>query len=99
MHEFQEFPGFFVPLSLPDAAHLQAERHVVQAGHMREQRVALEHHRGAATHRRQVGDVRAMDQDVAVGHCLVPGDHPQRGGLAAAGWAEQAAIGGVRDSQ
>ena len=45
--------------SLADAAHPQAEGDVVQARQMREQRVALEHHRGAALRRRQVGDVAA----------------------------------------
>ena len=45
---------------------------------MREQRVALEHHRRAALRRRQVGDVRGAEEDVALVDALVAGDHAQR---------------------
>ncbi len=56
---------------------------------MRIQRIVLEHHRDVAILRRHVVDDVAADQDVAVGDILKPGDHPQRGGLAAAGGADQ----------
>ena len=36
----------------------------------------------------------AVDQDVALGDRLVPGDHAQRAGLAAAARAQQAAVAG-----
>ena len=66
---------------------------------MREQGVALEHHGGAAGDRRQADHALAVDPHVAAGGRLVPGDHAQDRGLAAAGRAEQAAIGAGRDGQ
>ena len=56
---------------------------------MRIQRVVLEHHRDVAVARRHVVDHVAADPDLAVGDLLQPGDHAQRGGLAAAGRADQ----------
>ena len=66
---------------------------------MRKQRVGLEHHRGAPLDRRQSGDVLAADHDLAGGRLLVPGNHPQDRGLAAAGGPEKAAIGAVGNLQ
>jgi hypothetical protein len=48
-----------VALGLVDALHLQAEGHVVEHAQMREKRVVLEHHRGAALGRGQRRDVLA----------------------------------------
>ena len=56
LHEVEKFARAPMPLGLGDAAHLQAECDVVQAVQMREQRVALKHHRRAALARRQAGD-------------------------------------------
>ena len=74
-----------VPLGLADAAHLEVEGDVVQHAQMREQGIALEHHGGAALHRRQrrPRSARRSGPSPSVG-CLVPGDHAQDGGLAAA---------------
>jgi hypothetical protein len=56
--------------------------------HVRVEGVGLEHHRHVALVRRQIGDVRPVEQ--ARGRRLLePGDHPQRRRLAAAGGAEQ----------
>ena len=71
MHQLQEIARPFMPLGLRHAAHLQTERHVVEAIQMREQSIALEHHRGAARHRRQIGHVLSVDQNVAIGDRLV----------------------------
>jgi hypothetical protein len=60
---------------------------------MRKQRVVLEHHRRAAFRRRQVGNVRTAENDIAAGDALVPGDHAKGRGLAAAGRAKEAGIG------
>ena len=90
--ELEKLHRLLAPLRLVDAAHLQREGDVVDAIEMREQRVALEHHRRAALGRRQVGDVGVADQDVAFADRLVAGDHPQGRGLAAARGAEQTAI-------
>src|SRR5882757_2617272 len=66
---------------------------------MGEERVALEHHGGAALHLRQADHGLAADADVAAGRLLVARDHAQDRGLAAAARAQQAAIGTVRDGQ
>ena len=72
--------------ALPD---LQPEADVVGDGHVREQRVGLEHHADVALVRRPVGDVLAVDRDRAGRRLLEAGDHPQRRRLAAAGRAEE----------
>src|SRR5215510_910562 len=87
------------PLFLADAAHLQVEADIVEAGEMREERVALEHHGGAAAGRRQVADVLAVDPNLAAGRRLVAGDHAEDRGLAAAAGAKQAAVAAAGNSQ
>ena len=67
----------------------QPERHVLEHGHVRVERVALEHHRDVALGRRQVRDVAAVDQDLTGGRLLEPGDHAQRRRLAAPARADQ----------
>jgi hypothetical protein len=55
------------------ARHLgepQAERHVLEDGHVRVQRVRLEHHRDAALRRRQVIDALSADPQLVP---LLPG--------------------------
>ena len=99
VHEAEHVHRLGVALRPSDAAHLQREGHIVDRGQMRKQRVALEHHRGAARLRRQISDVLVADQDVARGCGLVTGDEAQGRGLAAAGGAEQAAIGVGRHFQ
>ncbi len=75
-----------------DALHLQAEGDVVGDGQMREQRIALEHHRRSALRGRQGCHVLGRQQDRAFGCAFVPRDHAQRRGLAAAGRPQQADI-------
>ena len=99
LHQAEEFPRLGMALGLADAAHLQAEGHIVEATEMREQRVALEHHRRTALHRRQFGHVLTPDQDVPGRDRLMPRDHPQRRGFAAARRPQQAAIAGGGDAQ
>ena len=72
-----------------NAPHAQAEQDVLRDGQMREQRVALEHHRDVALGRRQPRDVAVGDHDAAAVGRLESGDQAQRGRLAAARWAEQ----------
>ena len=63
--------------------HLQRERDIALDRHVREQRVALEHHAHRAPLRRAVGEILAVEQDAtAVGH-VEAGDHAQQRGLAA----------------
>ena len=81
--ELQELRRLSAPRHLVDALHLEREGDVVDAGEVRKERIALEHHRCAAPGRRQVGDVVIADQDVAVSRAFVAGDHAQRRSLAA----------------
>ena len=66
-----------------DLRHLEGERHVVGDGHVRVQRVVLEHHRDVAVLGRDVGDVAVTDEDLAAVDLLEPREHPQGRGLAA----------------
>jgi hypothetical protein len=70
-------------------AHLQAEGDVVAHGHVREQRVALEHHTQATAGGLSVGDVTPVEQNLPAAHVDETGDHLQGGGLAASRGAEQ----------
>ena len=64
---------------------LESERHVLAHGHVRVQRVRLEHHGEPAIRGGHVVDPRAVDHDVAARDLLEPADHAQERGLAAAG--------------
>ena len=59
-------------------------------GHVREQRVVLEHHAEAALFRRQRIDAHLVEPDAAARELHEPGDAVERGRLAAAGRPEQA---------
>ncbi|HWJ32189.1 MAG TPA: hypothetical protein VNR59_07600 [Gaiellaceae bacterium] len=76
-------------LLLRDAAHLQAEAHVVVDVHVRVERVVLEDHRHVARLRRQVVHDLAADADDAAADLLEPGDHAERARLAAAGRSDE----------
>ena len=76
-------------LVLVDAGDLEREAHVLGDGHVRVERVVLEDHRDVAVLRRNVGDVAVADEDVAVVDLFEAGEHAQRGGLAAAGGADE----------
>ncbi len=71
------------------AAQLHGERHVGGDGHVRIQRVVLEHHRDVALFRRHIIDDAVADPDFAAGDVFKAGDHAQQGRLAAARWADQ----------
>ena len=72
-------------LGLRRPPHLEAVGHVLADAHVRVERVALEDHRDVASSRRQVGDVDAVDPDLARGRLLEPGDGTQERRLAAPG--------------
>ncbi len=71
-------------LTLGQPADLQAVRHVVEHGHVRIQRVVLEHHGDVALGRLQFVDHAIADPDLAAGDRLQAGHHAQQRGLAAA---------------
>ena len=67
----------FLRVSLRHLAQLQREADVLRDGHVRVERVVLEHHRDVAVARRQVVDDALADPDLAVGDLLETRDHPQ----------------------
>ena len=70
-------------------AHAQTERHVLEDGHVAEQRVVLEHEAHVALAHGHVGRVFAIEVDGArVGH-FQAGDDAQQRGLARARGAQQ----------
>jgi hypothetical protein len=79
----------FFDLGLGYAGHLEGEADVVAHGHVRVQRVVLEHHRDVALAGWHVVDHPLTDRQGAVADLLEAGDHAQRGGLAAARRADQ----------
>jgi hypothetical protein len=77
------------PLRLVDVAGEQRELDVLAHRLVRVERVALEHHRDVPVLGLDAGDHLAADAHRAVGGLVEPGDHAQRGGLPAAGRAEE----------
>ena len=90
MHQFERVGHPFATLGHGHAAHLQAEADVVGHGHVRKQRIALEHDAQPALAGLVVGDVAAVENDVAAGGRREACHHLQRGRLAAARRSEQA---------
>ena len=74
---------------LRQLVELEAEGEVLLDGHVRIERVALEHHRDVALLRRQVVDDAVADPDLAVSDLLEARNHAQGGRLAAAGGADE----------
>ena len=71
-------------------ARAEPEGDVVEHRHVRVERVVLEDHRDVALPGARVVDAPVADQDLALGHRLEPGDHPERGRLSAAGRPDEA---------
>ena len=92
-------PHLLVDLLLGHLAQLQGEGHVLIHGHVGIQGVALEHHGDVPVLGLHVVHPLAADEQVALGDVLQAGDHPQGGGLAAAGGAYQYDELLVRDLQ
>jgi hypothetical protein len=76
-------------VALSSLGDLQGEGHVVVDGHVRVERVGLEHHGDAALRRRHVVHDHPVDLERAAGDLLQPRDHPQKRGLAAARGADE----------
>jgi hypothetical protein len=75
----------------------EREAHVLAHGHVRVQRIALEHHRHVAFLGQQVVDDATVDADHPGADVLQPGEHAQQRGLAAARGADQHGERTVRD--
>ena len=69
--------------------HPQAKGHVLVDGHMRVERVVLEHHRDIAIPREDIVQEAAIEIDLPPRDFFQAGDHPERGGLAASGRAQE----------
>ena len=70
-------------------AQRQGKGHVFIDGHVSVQGIVLEHHGHVAVFGRGLGDVLAVQEQVAGGDILQACDHAQGGGLAAAGGTDQ----------
>ena len=90
LDQLQQFGDAARLLLLRGLAQLQRIRDVLRDRHVRKQRERLEHHAEVALVRRQPRDVAAGEMDAARGRRFEAGDHPQQGGLAAAGRPEKA---------
>ena len=88
VRQTQDFRGLLHPLLdhvLVHTLQRQAEGDVVKNRHLRIQRVALENHRHFPVPGALLVGPHPVDQEIAAGNVLQPGDHPQRRGLSAAG--------------
>ena len=73
-----------VDLGLGGTFQRQRKGHVVGNGHVRIERIVLEHHGDVALLRRETIDHLSADADFAGGNILQPRQHAQQRGLAAA---------------
>ena len=76
-------------LGLVHLGDLEGEPDVLAHGHVRVERVVLEDHGDVAVAGRQVVDDLVVDAQLTVGDLLEPGEHPQRGRLAAPGGPDE----------
>ena len=76
-------------LRLGNPSHLQSKAHIVAHGHVGVQSVVLEDHGDVTILGREVGDVTLTDPDCPGIDLLQASEHPERGGLPAAGWSDQ----------
>src|SRR5580704_176652 len=84
-------------LLLGHSTRPQTERNVAEHGHVRIERVVLEHHGDIAVARAHVVDDLAADFDLPSVGVLKPGDGAQKGALATSGWPDQHREFPVRD--
>ena len=88
LHHREHLGDPLADLRRRQALLLQAVGDVLLDGHVREQRIGLEHQVDRALVGRHVGHVGAVDQDSPAGRVLEAREHPQQRRLAAAGAAE-----------
>ncbi len=88
-HQRQGLLDPAIDVGAAELTHFQPEGDVLRHRHVREQRIALEHHAGVAPPRRQQRDVLARQPDVAGRRLDEARDHAQGRGLAAARGAQQ----------
>ena len=89
LHHLERLADPSLRLALVDTLLPQAVRDVLGDGHVRKERVVLEHRVHVALVRRHALHVGARDADVALVGLLEAREHPQRRGLAAAARPEE----------
>ena len=82
-HVLQRFGDLSGNVSVAGLRHLQRERDVALDGHVREERVALEHRAHRPRLRRPADEVLAVQHDAPAVGKVEPGNHPQERRLAA----------------
>ena len=90
LDELEHLGDALLDLGVVDVRPAQAEGDVLVDRQVREQGVVLEDRVDVPLVGRQPGDVLALEFDQPRGRRLEPADHPQGGGLAAAGRPQQA---------
>ncbi len=88
-HQAEQLLHAVAHLRFRPLAHAQAERHVLEHGHVPEQRVVLENEADVAVAGGVPGDVVVLEQHGAAVRHFQPGDDAEQGGLAGPGRAEQ----------
>ena len=88
-YEFQLLHGLLTAFRLAHAADFQPEFHVLQSGHVWEQRVRLEHHGHVSLVDGHASHILSADENTAGLNVFQACEGTQRGGFAAAGATEQ----------
>ena len=84
VHQLHELIGLLPDLFLRELAVLEAELDILADGHMREDRIVLEHHADVALGRIQIIDQRIVEIEFATLDGVEARDHAQQSRLAAA---------------
>ena len=87
--DFKHILDLVFDRGLVELLDLQAEGDVLADGHVGEQAVLLEDHTDVALFGGQVGDILAVEEDLALGNLFETGETAQQGRFAAARGAEQ----------
>ena len=99
LHQFECLANATRDFVTLDARATKAEGNVLKDGEMREERIALEYGVDVALVGGEEGDVFALQLNETARRLFEAADHAQRGGLAAAGWAEEGeefAVGDIK---
>ncbi|MPM73633.1 hypothetical protein SDC9_120615 [bioreactor metagenome] len=88
-HGSHDHIHFALDLALLQPLQFKAEADILLNREVGKDGIGLEHHRRVAFVCRQIIYQRTVNVDITLGLFLKPADDSQRGGLAAAGWAEE----------
>jgi len=88
-----------IGLRAVDRLEAQGEHDVFENGHVGIERVGLEYDADVPLARFDFVDTLTVEQDIATARRVDAGKHQERGGLAAAGWAEYRHEGAILDGE